>query len=122
MGIFLNFKQMRFLIEISKYDSLQSFLPKIIKTNFEFGKLNIDFNVFDEHFNAKILKTEENRTINSIIKRDMNIEVHNPYIEIEKIIIKDGGKQFIRQELNNNMLFNLNKLKVEEWSKNFLLL
>ena len=114
---FLNFKQMRFLIEISKYDSLQSFLPKIIKTNFEFGKLNIDFNVFDEHFNAKILKTKENRTINSIIKRDMNIEVHNPYIEIEKIIIKDGGKQFIRQELNNNMLFNLNKLKVEEWSK-----
>ena len=114
---FLNFKQMRYLIEISKYDSLQSFLPKIIKTNFEFGKLSLDFNVFDEHFNVKILKTEENRTINSIIKRDMKIDVYKPYIEIEKIIIKDEGKQFIKQELNNNMIFNLNKLKVEEWSK-----
>jgi len=114
---FLNFKQMRYLIEVSKYDSLQSFLPKIIKTNFEFGKLNIDFNVFDENFNVKILKTEENRTINSIIKRDMNIEIYKPYIEIEKIIIKDEGKKFIKQELNNNMLLNLNKLKVEQWSK-----
>ena len=114
---FLNFKQMRYLIEVSKYESLQSFLPKIIKTNFEFGKLNIDFNVFDEYFNAQILKTDENRTINSIIKRDMNIDVYKPYIEIEKIITKNADKQFIKQELNNKLLFNINTLRVEEWSQ-----
>ena len=46
---------MRYLNEISRYERLLSFLPKIIKTNFEYGALDINFNVFDENFNPKIL-------------------------------------------------------------------
>ena len=52
-----NFKQMKYLVEINKYESLEKFLPKIINSNFEKGILSMDFSIF-EQFNAKILDYE----------------------------------------------------------------
>jgi hypothetical protein len=49
----LNFKQMKYLSNISKYESLETFLPKIIQTNFEDGTLSMDFSIF-EYFNSNI--------------------------------------------------------------------
>ena len=45
---------MFYLLNISRYENLYSFLPKIIQTNFEERTLNLDFTVL-EYFNNKIL-------------------------------------------------------------------
>ena len=113
---YLNFKQMRYLNEVSKYVSLISFLPKIIKTNSITGNLSINFNVFEDNFNAKILKTKENKSKKEILNnKDMNLEINNPYIEIENILTNDD--KLIKKELNYKILQNLNKIKIGAWSK-----
>ena len=114
---FLNFKQMRYLNEVSKYEQLSSFLPKIITTNFEYGKLNINFSVFDDNFNAKILETEDNKLSDNKKNSDIIIEIDKPYVEMEKII---DAKKKIKQELNYIFLQNINKLKMINWSKKIL--
>jgi hypothetical protein len=45
---FLNFKQMRFLDEIKRYEPLETFLLKIIKTDTEKGTLSLDLSAFLE--------------------------------------------------------------------------
>ena len=118
----LNFKQMRQLNEISKYVSLNSFLPKIVKTNFEYGRLDIDFSILDENFNVKILEKEKetnsnNETINTT-NNEMEIEINKPCIEIEKIF--DDIKTLTKQELDYSFLQNINGLKIDTWSKKLL--
>ena len=118
----LNFKQMRQLNEISKYVTLNSFLPKIVKTNFEYGRLDIDFSILDENFNVKILEKEKevipnNETINTN-NNEMEIEINKPCIEIEKIF--DDIKSLTKQELDYSFLQNINRLKIDEWSKKLL--
>jgi hypothetical protein len=118
----LNFKQMRQLNEISKYVSLNSFLPKIVKTNFEFGSLDIDFSILDENFNVKILEKEKevnsnNETMN-MTNNEMEIEINKPCIEIEKIF--DNIKTLTKQELDYSFLQNINGFKIDTWSKKLL--
>ena len=118
----LNFKQMRQLNEISKYVSLNSFLPKIVKTNFEYGRLDIDFSILDENFNVKILEKEKevnsnNEAIN-MTNNEMEIEINKPYLEIEKIF--DDIKNLTKQELDYSFLQNINGFKIDTWSKKLL--
>ena len=118
----LNFKQMRQLNEISKYVSLNSFLPKIVKTNFEYGRLSIDFSILDENFNVKILEKEKevtsnNETINNT-NNEMEIEINKPCIEIEKIF--DDIKPYTKQELDYSFLQDINEFKIDKWSKKLL--
>ena len=118
----LNFKQMRQLNEISKYVSLNSFLPKIVKTNFEFGSLDIDFSILDENFNVRILQKDKDvnpntETIN-VPNNEMEIEINKPCIEIEKIF--DDIKTLTKQELDYSFLQNINELKIDTWSKKLL--
>ena len=111
----LNFKQMRHLIGVSKYENLYTFLPKIIKTNFEYGILDINFSVFDDNFNPKILEKYE------IIEKEnnkMNIEINKPYVEIEKIF--DYEDKYLKQDFNYIFLQELNKVKMEGWSEKIL--
>jgi hypothetical protein len=113
---------MRQLNEISKYVTLNSFLPKIVKTNFEYGRLDIDFSILDENFNVKILEKEKevitnNETINTN-NNEMEIEINKPCIEIEKIF--DDIKSLTKQELDYSFLQNINRLKIDEWSKKLL--
>ena len=118
----LNFKQMRQLNEISKYVSLNSFLPKIVKTNFEFGTLFIDFNILDENFNVKILEKEKEINLNNestnATTSEMNLEIDMPYIEIEKIF--DDINILTKQELDFAFLQNINAFNIESWSKQLL--
>lgn len=116
---FCNFKQMRYLNEISRYERLLSFLPKIIKTNFEYGTLDINFNVFDENFNAKILENR-NREVCYIKKNnEVKIEINKPFLEIENNFKE---KKIEKKELNYEFLRNFNKINMSGWSKNILLL
>ena len=87
----LNFKQMKYLIKINRYELLETFLPKIIKTNFEYGTLEIDFSIFDD-FNSNILNYQKNNLFNDTFnerinditkKNNINIEIKRPYITIE---------------------------------------
>ena len=112
---FLNFKQMWYLNEISKDENLYSFLPKIIRANFEFGILDINFSIFDDNFNAKIL---EKTNIDKRENNEMNIVINKPYVEIEKIL--DDENKISKQEFNYIFLQELNKAKMEGWSKKIL--
>ena len=112
---FLNFKQMRNLIEVSKYEKLITFLPKIIRTNFEKGLLGLNFNVFDENFNPKILQANHINSYNYKNASEMNLEINKPYIEIEKIF--NDSEKVITKELEHKFLERINKIKMDDWSK-----
>ena len=114
----LNFKQMRYLNKISKYVNLNSFLPKIITTDFEYGILDINFGLLDDKFDVKILRKENNDIDIINANNEINIEIKKPYVEIEKIY-KDKDK-LVKQEFNYIFLQSLNKLKMEGWSKKIL--
>lgn len=143
---YLDFKQMKQLNEISKYESLDSFLPKIIKTDFQNGLLSMDFSLFDE-FNIDILgyerknimKSNKNKsktigTNNTHINDDLNIDIQFPCIYVEKV--KNDTDDIIHEEeefLNTNIIFSknkvdidinllqlINKYKIELWSKKIL--
>ena len=116
---FLNFKQMQYLNEVSKYEPLPSFLPKILKTNFEYGLLDINFNVFDENFNAKILDDGHKEVCYSHKNNDIKIEINKPYIQMENNF---NEKKIEKKELNYKFLQNLNGIQMSEWSKKILIL
>lgn len=112
---FLNFKQMQHLNEISKYEELINFLPKIMKTDFEYGTLNLNFSVFDNNFNANILVPNEKSFNKTKIDDEMIIEINKPYIEIRQIFEDD--EKLLKKELNNFFLQYLNRVKMEKWPK-----
>ena len=112
---FLNFKQMQHLNEISKYEELINFLPKIMKTDFEYGTLNLNFSVFDNNFNANILVPDEKSFNKTKIDDEMIIEINKPYIEIRQIFEDD--EKLLKKELNNFFLQYLNRVKMEKWPK-----
>lgn len=143
---YLDFKQMKQLNEISKYESLDSFLPKIIKTDFQNGLLSMDFSLFDE-FNIEILgyerknimKSSKNKAKmigmpNTHINDDLNIEIEFPCIYVEKV--KNDYDDVIHEEeeflhtniffvknkvdLDINFLQSINNYKIELWSKKLL--
>ena len=137
---------MKQLNEISKYESLDSFLPKIIKTDFQNGLLSMDFSLFDE-FNIEILgyerknimKSNKNKnkiigTNNTRINDELNIDIQFPSIFVEKV--KNDVDDIIREEdeflnayiiftknkvdLDINFLQSINNYKIELWSKKIL--
>ena len=112
---FLNFKQMQYLNEISKHEELITFLPKIMKTDFEYGTLNLNFNVFDDNFNANILVSEEKYLNKTKIDDEIIIEIDKPYVEIIQLFEDD--KKLLKKELNNIFLRYLNKVKMDQWPK-----
>ena len=116
---FLDFKQMKQLNEITKYESLDSFLPKIIKTDFQNGNLFMDFSLFNE-FDIEILGYEKkniirlnktknkNKTIgvtntvnSSAATNELCIDIQFPFIKIEKIIIDNDFNEI--NEINENI-------------------
>ena len=143
---YLDFKQMKQLNEISKYESLDSFLPKIIKTDFQNGLLSMDFSLFDE-FNIEILgyerknimKSNKNKnkiigTNNTRINDELKIDIQFPCIFVEKV--KNDVDDIISEEdeflnayiiftknkvdLDINFLQSINNYKIELWSKKIL--
>ena len=113
---YLNFKQMRYLNEVSKYEDLLTFLPKIIVTNFEIGDLSINFDIFSNNFNAKILQNEAGHNVTK--KKQLKIDISIPYIESEKIGVRREKK--LEKELSFNLLQSLNQLKMKHWSRKIL--
>ena len=109
---------MKYLNEVSKYEKLNSFLPKIINTSFENGLLSINFGIFDEYFNPKILGNKQKNTFYSRKGNEMNIEINKPYIEIEKVIYKQ--QNIIKKELEYKFLHKMNKIVMSKWSKYLL--
>ena len=141
----LNFKHMKLLNEITKYEPLETFLPKIIQTDFQNGHLSIDFSLFKE-FNINILGYEKKdlNTNNSNISKDGNnsrnkmagvvssytkenddlcIDIKFPSLKQEKFV-KENEDKFIFKKVNTdldiNFLQDLNKYKMEFWSKKIL--
>ena len=136
----LDFKQMKQLNEISKYEPLETFLPKIIQTDFQNGRLSIDFSLFNE-FNVDILGYEKKNLTNNVkenISRNKNsgilssftkenedlcIDIKFPSLKQEKIFKDVEGKILIKKtnlDLNINFLQDLNNYKMDFWSKKIL--
>lgn len=116
----LNFKQMKFLTQINKFELLECFIPKILKTNFEFGSLEMDFSVFED-FNSNILNYPKGEIINKYIfngreqnqiKDQMKLEIMKPYIIIEKNVDGTNLKNISQKiELTSNILSQFTKSK-----------
>ena len=139
----LDFKLMKLLNEITKYESLETFLPKIIVTDFQNGKLSIDFALFKE-FDIDILGYEKKnlnnntesdtisrtKTIGSILNNTNNKETEELFIDIkfpslkqEKMYKDEDNKILFRKtntDLKVNFLQELNKYKMDYWSKKIL--
>ena len=139
----LDFKLMKLLNEITKYESLETFLPKIIVTDFQNGKLSIDFALFKE-FDIDILGYEKKnlnnntesdtisrtKTIGSILNNTNNKETEELFIDIkfpslkqEKMYKDEDNKILFRKtntDLKVNFLQELNKYKMDFWSKKIL--
>ena len=136
----LNFKLMKLLNEISKYEPLETFLPKITKTDFQNGRLSIDFSLFNQ-FNINILGyekkniNEENPIFNySNIKNKVNansnkeneelsVDIKFPSFKEETIVKGENDKILFKKTITNldvNFLQNLNKYKMDLWSKKIL--
>ena len=131
----LNFKQMNYLSMIDKYENLETFLPKIIYTNFEDHTLSIDFSIL-ENLNAKIfeyrkLKDKENceiiNKVNSVnfgrkkIINGMILSIIMPFIIVEqydKNKLLSNNMQKI--DLNSNLLKILQNCNNVYWSKKIL--
>ena len=109
---------MKYLNEVSKYEQLNSFLPKIINTSFEYGLLSINFGIFDEHFNPKILGNKQINALYSKKGNEMNIEINKPYLEIEKVIYDQ--QNIAKKELEYKFLHKMNKIVMSKWSKYLL--
>ena len=139
----LDFKLMKLLNEITKYESFETFLPKIIVTDFQNGKLSIDFALFKE-FDVDILGYEKKnlnnntesdtisrtKTIGSILNNTNNKETEELFIDIkfpslkqEKMYKDEDNKILFRKtntDLKVNFLQELNKYKMDFWSKKIL--
>ena len=136
----LDFKQMKLLNEITKYEPLETFLPKIIKTDFQNGNLYIDFSVFNE-FNINILGYEKKNLTNDISKfssrnkpfgvsstytkenEDLCIDIKFPSLKQETIVKDINGKisfEKTNSKLNINFLQELNKYKMDFWSQKIM--
>ena len=126
----LNFKQMKFLNEIKKYEPLETFLLKIIKTNFEEGSISLDLTVFDD-FNPKIINYEKKEIIIPYHikhkeinvwksfrrkKTDLILNIQKPYIKIDF----DGNKNNNnneKNELSDELLKKIDEKKISEWAR-----
>jgi hypothetical protein len=117
----LNFKQMKFLTLINKFELLECFIPKILKTNFEYGSLEMDFSVFED-FDSNILNYPKKEIINKYIyngkdqqkqtKDKMKIEIKKPYITIEKNVdVTNLSNISEKIELTSNILSQFSKAK-----------
>ena len=137
----LNFKEMNYLLNISKYQPLETFLPKIIKTNFEDGTLTMDFSIF-EYFNAKILghketlnKEEKFKTSNNLINinisnegntkkkiyNGMIIVIKMPFLIVEQYVkSRFFSNNITKIGLKSNLLNVLDKNQIILWSKKIL--
>jgi hypothetical protein len=131
----LNFKQMNYLSMIDKYESLETFLPKIIYTNFEDHTLSIDFSIL-ENFNIKIfeyrkLRDKENYEMINKVNSDnyskkkiingMILFITMPFIIVEqydKNKLLSNNMQKIG--LNSNLLKILQNCNNVYWSKKIL--
>jgi hypothetical protein len=118
---FFNFKQMKYLTQINKFELLECFIPKILKTNFEYGSLEMDFSVFED-FNSNILNYPKKEIINKYIfnekdqqnqiKDKMKLEIIKPYITIEKNVdITNLSNISEKIELTSNILSQFAKAK-----------
>ena len=135
---YLDFKQMNQLNEITKYESLDSFLPKIIKTDFQNGILSMDFSLFDE-FDIEILGYEKKNIINeNKIKsrstcqtntvtnpppsKELCIDIQYPYVKVTKAIKSNDDISFVtnKVDLDFNFLQKINNYKIDSWSQKIL--
>ena len=137
---YLDFKQMKQLNEITKYETLDTFLPKIIKTDFQNGFLSMDFSLFKE-FDIEILGYEKKNLINENVPKNKNktpgsttnvnniqnnkelsIDIHFPYIIVQKATHKNNNLHFKTDQIDLKIDFlqNINNYGIDSWSKKLL--
>jgi hypothetical protein len=97
---------MRHLIRLSKNENLEKILQKIIITNFEEGKLDIDFSFFNDLNICKINEDDKNNILSNLSNTNINkkkgddiiINIKNPYVVNE---------QYLKSTFLNNNVQNL---------------
>ena len=138
----LNFKQMRHLVNISRYEDLSNFLSKIIQINIEEGKINIDFSILEYYNNnllgqiytnsTKLLKPKYNkkesitsmktiRAKSSTKRSESEINIVLPFITVEQYVKSDILSNNVKKiDLNLNFLNLLKNVEINLWSKKIL--
>jgi len=138
----LNFKQMCYLINISRYEDLENFLAKIIQLNLEEGKINLDFSVLEYYNNnllgqiytndTKYLKPKYNkkdsmtsmktvRAKSSYKRVESDINIILPFIIVEQYVKSDILNNNIKKiDLNMNFLNLIKNIEINLWSKKIL--
>ena len=131
---------MKLLNEISKYEPLETFLPKITKTDFQNGRLSIDFSLFHQ-FNINILGYEKrnikeestifnysnlkNKVSSNLNKEneELCVDIKFPFFKEEKIVQENNEKILFKKTNTNldiNFLQKLNNYKMDLWPKKIL--
>ena len=123
---YLNFIQMKILNQITKYENLNNFFPKIIKTDFQKGICSLDFSIFND-FEAKIFEYEKGKSLAKLKNTNsqgeqLHIDIKYPFI-IEEKMMKENN--FLVYEENNieldiKFLQKLNNCPMNIWPKRIL--
>jgi hypothetical protein len=116
----LNFSHMKYFNNITKYESLDKFIPKLLMYNYENGNVKMDFSVFKDFspniLNYKKLEVDINLHNNYQTERfssstskerqkQFNVKIEMPYIE--KIEYRNKIK-VLKKEIN---IFNIEFLR-----------
>ena len=138
----LNFKQMRHLINISRYEDLENFLSKIIQLNLEEGKIDLDLSVL-EYYNNNLLGQIYNndrkdlklkyskkdsmtsmktvRAKSSYKRSESDINIILPFIIVEQYVKSDVLNNNIKKiDLNMTFLNLIRNIEINLWSKKIL--
>lgn len=128
-----SFKQMKMLYKISKYQKIETFISKLIITDFSKGNLELNYNVLDNLdysiFKEKVENSNDVNTTDSSITNlntsSQDVQIHIEYPNLEKIDytgFSTIAQDYIKKIISHNIVeaFSNEKMSIENWGKLFL--
>lgn len=128
-----SFKQMKMLYKISKYQKIETFISKLIITDFSKGNLELNYNVLDNLdysiFKEKVENSNDVNTTDSSITNlntsSQDVQIHIEYPNLEKIDytgFSTIAHDYIKKIISHNIVeaFSNEKMSIENWGKLFL--
>lgn len=127
-----DFKQMKTLYNISRYQSLETFIQKIMITDFSSGSLLLNYSIID-NFDFSIFKHEKPLTVNHSYSRtnsmnnslsnEYQIHIEHPNIEkIEYTSFSTVSHDYIKKTISPKVLnsYSNNQIDMIKWGSLFI--